>query len=109
MLLVRRVRGWILLVLTLFMVICVWFAFELRAGANQVCIRQLDGLELMQLIGLPIAAYRGDCPSHKLATQMSGNAFSGFAIGPCLLAAISAIAPGRHAAEVMGEAAEVFV
>jgi hypothetical protein len=56
-------------------------------------LRQLDGVELLQLVGLPLSEYRGECPSHDLATLMAGNAFSGFAVGPCLLAAVAAMLP----------------
>ena len=52
-------------------------------------IRQLDGLELLQLVGFSLQSIKGSFPDHKTATSMAGNAFSGFAVGPVLLGAFA--------------------
>jgi hypothetical protein len=60
-----------------------------------VFVRQVSGLEAMQMIGVPVTEYRSEHPSHRLASCMAGNAFSGFAVGPCLLAVMSVMKTGK--------------
>jgi hypothetical protein len=51
-------------------------------------IRQLDGMELLQMIGFSLEYIEGSFPSHEVATSMAGNAYSGFAVGPMAILAI---------------------
>jgi len=49
-------------------------------------VGQLDGMELLQMIGFEMANVETwDFPSHELATSMAGNAFSAYAVGPMLI------------------------
>jgi hypothetical protein len=77
-----------------------------NAPAFRVVLRQLDGLELMQFIGFPFTAYREGFPTHAQATSLAGNAFSAFAVGPCLLAAITVMRMGVRGAAVDGSEPE---
>ena len=68
------------------------FAIVVDIGKQfEVYTRQLDGLELMQLVGWPMDSYIDDFPSHELASKLAGNAFSGFAIGPCMMAVMAVL------------------
>lgn len=60
-----------------------------------VHVRQLDGAELMQIIGFSAASLRHttEFPSHALCTSLAGNAFSAYAIAPCLTALLAAVQP----------------
>ena len=57
-------------------------------GKNE--LRQLDGLELLQAIGYDRRYLVEDMPvpTHKLASHMAGNAFSGYSIGAALVACL---------------------
>lgn len=57
---------------------------------HEVEIRQLDGMELFQVIGFHLLYIVSSFPDHDLATRMSGNAFSGFAVGAILVGICSA-------------------
>lgn len=60
----------------------------------EVELRQLDGLELLQIIGYDITYMDiNTLPSHSLATSLAGNAFSAFSVAPCLLALFSVVEP----------------
>jgi hypothetical protein len=62
---------------------------------------QLDGLELMSMIGWDFSMYGDGCiPSHRDATKMAGNAFSGFAIAPVLGGVVAAL--GMFGGKVAG-------
>jgi hypothetical protein len=62
-------------------------AFGDKQLAYKMHDRQLDGIEMLGLVGLPFDDIK-DFPLHELASKMAGNAFSAFAIGPVLLAAL---------------------
>jgi site-specific DNA-cytosine methylase len=52
-------------------------------GVSFSQFKLMDGVELMQLMGFDISYFKTDkpLPSNALATQMAGNAFSGFMLG----------------------------
>ena len=61
----------------------------------EVHIRQLDGAELTQIIGYDGTYLRPgtNWPDHATCTSFAGNAFSGFAIVPCLIALMAVVEP----------------
>ena len=59
-----------------------------------MCTKCIDGLELLQMVGIPVWALKGKTwPSHQVASSMAGNAFSGFAVGPLLMGVLAAMQP----------------
>ena len=58
-----------------------------------VSVFQLDGVELMQIIGFDLSMYEDSkaLPSHSLGNHMAGNAFSGFAALAVFSAALGAL------------------
>ena len=66
---------------------------EIQGGVTDLAISifQLDGLELMQLMGWDISYFRGQYPGHKCAKNMAGNAFSAFTIAMVDMAVYSAL------------------
>ena len=61
---------------------------------TKTIVRQLDGVELLQLIGMDIDEINYEAwPTHKLANKMAGNAFSAFAMLPALLAVLATVEP----------------
>ncbi len=62
-------------------------AFGEKQITCTVRIRQLDGLEMLAVVGIPVFDLK-DFPKHEIASRMAGNAFSSFAVGPVLLAAL---------------------
>lgn len=79
-----------------------------RCRGGTVEVRQLDGIELLQLIGFSLADLNTSNITHDCATSMAGNAFSAFAIGPVMLAAF-AVAPGIKALLGASDADDVNV
>jgi hypothetical protein len=61
--------------------------------AVTVWVRQVEGVELLQMIGFDKTYLPTEWPSHKLGTFMAGNAFSGFCIMPCLIALAAVVVP----------------
>jgi hypothetical protein len=59
----------------------------------EVRLRQLDGVELLQIVGLDHSQLKLPWPSHGLATRLAGNAFSAFNVIPCIMALVSAVEP----------------
>ena len=57
----------------------------------EVFVRQVDGIELLQLTGVALQAIKGTVPTHDVASAMAANPFNAFAAGPCLLAAVAAL------------------
>ena len=59
---------------------------EISHGIYDLCVSvfQLDGLELMQMVGWDLSYYDGfhgaGIPTHLAATKMAGNAYSGFMV-----------------------------
>ena len=63
-----------------------------------VVARQVDGLELLNIIGFDTSYFASPyVPGQKLATSWAGNAFSGYAVGPVFMAALSAPMPSEFA------------
>jgi hypothetical protein len=62
-------------------------AFGEKHVSFKLRIRQLDGLEMLALVGIPFEDIK-EFPTHELGSRMAGNAFSAFAVGPVLLAAL---------------------
>ena len=72
-----------------------------KPGAEGFCIlgerqfdvelRQIDGIEMMQLAGFHLPYMRPPLPSHRTAASMAGNAFSAFAVGVVLLGLFSGL------------------
>ena len=80
------------------------------ASSGEVQLRQVDGVELLQVIGLDVSYFYNNVPTHKLATSFAGNAFSGFAMIPILTAVAATVTPdavwsrpSRAVAEVESE------
>ena len=66
---------------------------------HEVFVRQLDGLELMALMGYATEYICPlNTPCHKLATSFAGNAFSAFAILPAIIAIMATVEPGAKLA-----------
>jgi hypothetical protein len=61
-------------------------------------VRQLDGIELLQLVGFDVSYLEGGFPTHSVATSMAGNAFSAFAVGPIALSCLHALGTFKPAA-----------
>ena len=59
---------------------------RMTAGDMAHQFRVLHGLECMQLIGWDRSMYKSSPPLGELALDLAGNAFSGFSLGPVLLA-----------------------
>ena len=55
-------------------------------------VRQLVGLELMQIAGYDVVHFSDNVPSHTLATSFAGNAFNGF-VGMSVILAITIACP----------------
>ena len=55
------------------------------------CVRAVDAIEYMQIIGWDRSMWRagGDMPNLDLCSELAGNAFAGFAVGPLLSAAFA--------------------
>lgn len=71
-----------------------------RIVANKLVYRQLDGVEMLQMIGFDhryIDLGNGGLPTHISATKLSGNAFSAFAVGPVLMSVFANIKRERTA------------
>ena len=47
----------------------------------------------MQILGYDMRYTRKEFPSHKVCTSLAGNAFSGFAIAPIIIAMTAVIKP----------------
>jgi hypothetical protein len=61
---------------------------------HDVFVRQLDGLELMALMGYATEYICPlNTPCHKLATRFAGNPFSAFAILPAIIAIMATVEP----------------
>lgn len=60
---------------------------------HKVVIRQIDGVELMQMAGFALAYLEDPIPAHEVLTSMAGNAFSAFSIGVVMLALFSQLQP----------------
>lgn len=78
--------------------------YIIRENRDGFQIRQINGIELLQLAGWSSSFYRGEPPHHALATSLAGNMFSGFAVGPCLMAACAALGWGVKDAKDATEA-----
>ena len=61
--------------------------------SNEVKLRQVDGLELMQFIGYHMTYMRDPWPDHELCTSLAGNAFSGFNLIPLIMALTAVVKP----------------
>jgi hypothetical protein len=75
-----------------------------------VCIRQLDGMELFQIAGFDLSYVHGAIPDNDLLSSMAGNAFSAFAVGACMVAVFSQLTIGTEeddTNEVLSEAESV--
>ena len=59
-------------------------------------VRAVDAIGYMQMIGWDRSMWRtgGDIPSLDLCSELAGNAFAGFAVGPMLSAAFAASGHG---------------
>lgn len=74
------------------------------AADYKVDVRQLDGAELLGMLGFAAEHMVGGYPPHEVATSLAGNAFSGFAAGAMLVSAFRRL---RCVAEVgLDEGAE---
>ena len=69
-----------------------------------VLLRAMTGVEQMRCIGFDISDYAGDLlPRDRLLANLAGNAFSGFAIAPWIMAGLAALGRAR---QLTGEGAK---
>ena len=62
-----------------------------------VLLRAMTGVEQMRCIGFDISDYAGDVlPRDRLLANLAGNAFSGFAIAPWIMAGLAALGRARQ-------------
>jgi len=66
-------------------------------GVWRTHLRQLDGLELMQLLGFDLRYFADDnFPTHQLATSFAGNAFNAFQVAQVLTALAAVVSPEAY-------------
>ncbi len=75
---------------------------SMTAGPEvDVLIRQVEGTELMNVLGLASSYLHTAMPDHDLCTDFAGNAFSGFCVLPVLLSLLSTVVPDSTPATVV--------
>lgn len=69
-------------------------AASFEGGPFVTCVRVLDGVELMQLMGYPVSQVLSKpWPKHSLATSLAGNAFCAFNLVPFLIGIAAVLEP----------------